>query len=121
MRSTAIAYPLEDLQGWESSLLAFLVKKERRSGSRRTVEDYTYRGKGGKTGDRELPQPAVDALGGALAAFGRELEDIGVAAEAHRRLSERYRWPGCLDRRTSPVGEKRGAATRRWDALCCRR
>ena len=35
---------------------------------------YTYRGKGGKNGRRELPQPAVDALRAALRAFGRELE-----------------------------------------------
>jgi len=214
MRSTAIAYPLEDLQGWERSMVAFLVEKERRSGSRRTVDGYsrmlqdffgrlsktpdaittqdvfvwahaiglsgkepsaitigarmacvssffrflmrmeivdrnpcdrlerprtspspprglsaeeirrllavvpdtpvglrnraiiltlvltgrrraevfrmtrkdlafenerwyyTYRGKGGKNGRRELPQPAVDALGAALRAFGRELEDM---------------------------------------------
>src|SRR5665811_2606904 len=42
MRTTAIAYPLEDLQGWERSLMAFLVEKERRSGSRRTVEGYSH-------------------------------------------------------------------------------
>ena len=34
---------------------------------------YQYRGKGGKTGRRELPRPAVDALRAALSAFGREL------------------------------------------------
>lgn len=43
--SNAIAYPLEDLQGWERSMVAFLVEKERRSGSRRTVEGY-FRGNG---------------------------------------------------------------------------
>jgi integrase len=37
---------------------------------------YVYRGKGGKTGRRELPQPAVDALRASLRAFGRELEAI---------------------------------------------
>jgi site-specific recombinase XerD len=37
---------------------------------------YSYRGKGGKTGRRELPQPAADALRAALAAFGRELEHM---------------------------------------------
>jgi integrase/recombinase XerC len=35
---------------------------------------YTYRGKGGKSGRRELPRPALDALRAALTAFGRELE-----------------------------------------------
>ena len=34
---------------------------------------YTYRGKGGKQGKRELPQPAYQAIQVALAAFGKEL------------------------------------------------
>ena len=34
---------------------------------------YTYRGKGGKTGRRELPQPAVEAIKVALTAFGKDL------------------------------------------------
>jgi integrase len=34
---------------------------------------YTYRGKGGKRGRRELPQPALDAIQAALAAFGRDM------------------------------------------------
>jgi integrase len=37
---------------------------------------YVYRGKGGKTGRRELPRPALDALRFALAAYGRELEHM---------------------------------------------
>ena len=37
---------------------------------------YVYRGKGGKTGRRELPRPAMDALQAALAAYGRELEHM---------------------------------------------
>jgi len=36
----AVAQPLENLVGWERSLMAFLVEKERRSGSQRTVEGY---------------------------------------------------------------------------------
>jgi integrase len=42
-----------------------------------SVEDrvsYTYRGKGGKAGKRELPQPACDAIIGWLSATGRSLE-----------------------------------------------
>ena len=35
---------------------------------------YCYRGKGGKTGRRELPRPVLDALRSALAAYGRDLE-----------------------------------------------
>jgi site-specific recombinase XerD len=34
---------------------------------------YTYRGKGGKQGKRELPQPAFRAIQVALAAFGKDL------------------------------------------------
>jgi len=34
---------------------------------------YSYRGKGGKTGRRELPQPALEALRAWLAASGRDL------------------------------------------------
>jgi site-specific recombinase XerD len=37
---------------------------------------YSYRGKGGKTGRRELPRPAVEALRSALAAYGREFEHM---------------------------------------------
>jgi integrase/recombinase XerC len=34
---------------------------------------YTYRGKGGKTGKRELPRPAYEAIVAALAAWGKDL------------------------------------------------
>ena len=34
---------------------------------------YTYRGKGGKTGRRELPRPAFDAIQTWLAVVGRDL------------------------------------------------
>jgi integrase len=37
---------------------------------------YTYRGKGGKWGKRELPQPALQAIQAALAAFGKELSTM---------------------------------------------
>jgi len=40
-QATAIAFPEENLIGWERALYAFLVEKERRSGSRRTVEGYS--------------------------------------------------------------------------------
>ncbi len=61
MRSTALAHPSEDLVGWERSLLAFLVEKERRSGSRRTVEGYSRKlqdffGRVGKTPDEVTSQ-----------------------------------------------------------------
>ena len=34
----ALAFPEENLVGWERALVAFLVEKERRSGSMRTVQ-----------------------------------------------------------------------------------
>src|SRR5208283_1111609 len=37
---------------------------------------YTYRGKGGKTGRRELPRPALDAITTALGAFGKEFSTM---------------------------------------------
>jgi hypothetical protein len=37
----ALAFPGDDLVGWERALYAFLVEKERRSGSTRTVEGYS--------------------------------------------------------------------------------
>ncbi len=41
---------------------------------------YTYRGKGGKTGRRELPRPAFDAIEAALAAWGLRLADLAPDA-----------------------------------------
>src|SRR5437867_9710788 len=37
---------------------------------------YTYRGKGGKLGKRELPRPAFDAIEQALAAWGKSLDRL---------------------------------------------
>jgi site-specific recombinase XerD len=37
---------------------------------------YTYRGKGGKQGKRELPRPAFEAIQAALAAFGKDLASM---------------------------------------------
>jgi site-specific recombinase XerD len=37
---------------------------------------YTYRGKGGKRGKRELPLPAFEAIRVALAAFGKDLDTM---------------------------------------------
>jgi integrase/recombinase XerC len=39
--ATALAFPQENLIGWERAMIAFLVEKERRSGSVRTVEGYS--------------------------------------------------------------------------------
>jgi site-specific recombinase XerD len=40
---------------------------------------YSYRGKGGKRGRRELPQPAFNATVRALSAFGLRLEDMDAS------------------------------------------
>ncbi len=49
---------------------------------------YVYRGKGGKQGKRELPQPAVQAIQVALAAFGKDLATM----QPHESL-----WPSSGD------------------------
>jgi site-specific recombinase XerD len=41
---------------------------------------YRYRGKGGKTGKRELPQPAYAAITAALSAFGRDIAAMSPEA-----------------------------------------
>jgi len=61
MRTTTLTYPAEDLAGWERALVAFLVEKERRSGSRRTVDGYSrmlqaFFGRVGKTPDEVTSQ-----------------------------------------------------------------
>ncbi|MBU2602571.1 MAG: tyrosine-type recombinase/integrase [Actinobacteria bacterium] len=84
MRTTAIAYPLEDLVGWERSLMAFLVEKERRSGSLRTVEGYSrmlqdFFGRVGKTPDEVTAQEVfVWAHGKGLS--GRDPSPITIGA-----------------------------------------
>jgi site-specific recombinase XerD len=49
---------------------------------------YTYRGKGGKQGKRELPQPVFQAIEAALAAFGKDLAIM---------KSEDSLWPSSSD------------------------
>ena len=49
---------------------------------------YTYRGKGGKQGKRELPQPAFQAIQTALAGFGKELATMSP---------EESLWPSSSD------------------------
>ena len=59
--ATTLAFPEEDLIGWERALYAFLVEKERRSGSLRTVEGYSrmlqdFFGRVGKAPDQVTAQ-----------------------------------------------------------------
>ena len=55
---------------------------------------YSYRGKGGKTGRREYPQPALDALRAELAAFGKDLGVIWRAFGIALALTGGRRWTG---------------------------
>ncbi len=41
MKTTVITRFEDTAEGWQSALYAFLAEKERRSGSRRTVEGYS--------------------------------------------------------------------------------
>src|SRR5665648_351302 len=84
MRTTAIAYPLEDLQGWERSMVAFLVEKERRSGSLRTVEGYSrmlqdFFGRAGKAPDAVTTQD-VFVWAHAIGLSGKEPSPLTIAA-----------------------------------------
>jgi len=49
---------------------------------------YSYRGKGGKAGKRELPQPALRAIQTALSAFGQDLATMPPGASL---------WPSSAD------------------------
>ena len=59
----------------------------------RAVLFYTYRGKSGKTGKRELPMPAYEAIVLALAAWGKDLatmwsdESVWPSASLERGLT----------------------------------
>ena len=60
-QATAIAFPEENLVGWERTLYAFLVEKRRRSGSDRTVQGYSsmlqdFFGRVGKASDKVTVQ-----------------------------------------------------------------
>jgi site-specific recombinase XerD len=53
---------------------------------------YRYRGKGGKQGRRELPQPAFQAIQTALAAFGKGLATM--EARGPPLAVQQRQWPG---------------------------
>ena len=44
---------------------------------------YNYRGKGGKQGKREMPQPAFRAIQQALEAFGKDLSTVNHPPERY--------------------------------------
>jgi site-specific recombinase XerD len=84
MPTHAIAFPAENLVGWERSLMAFLVEKERRSGSRRTVEGYSrmlqdFFGRLSKTPDA-ITTPDVFVWAHAIGLSGKEPSPITISA-----------------------------------------
>ncbi len=95
---------------------------------------YTYRGKGGKTGRRELPRPAYEATQRALTAFGKNLATMGGGQPSHCGLvtapagspqarftcgcGSIFRWPACRSQEfiSSGIAPRSCAGTRarRW-------
>jgi site-specific recombinase XerD len=71
-------------EGWERSLYAFLAEKERRSGSRRTVEGYSrmlqhFFGSVGKPPDR-VTSPDVFAWGYGVGLSGKQPSSVTIGA-----------------------------------------
>ena len=82
-KTTSIA-PFEDIADWESALYAFLAEKERRSGSRRTVEGYArmlqqFFGSTGKPPER-ITSPEVFAYAYGIGLSGREPSPVTIGA-----------------------------------------
>jgi site-specific recombinase XerD len=74
----------ESLSGWEQALYAFLAEKERRSGSRRTVEGYSrmlqhFFGAAGKPPER-VTSPEVFAFAHGVGLSGREPSAVTIGA-----------------------------------------
>ena len=81
--------------GWERALYAFLAEKERRSGSRRTVESYSrilqdFFGRSGTPPDHVQP-PEVLAWAHGIGASGREPSAVTIGARI-ACLSSFYRF-----------------------------
>jgi site-specific recombinase XerD len=88
------ANPRDDAAGWEQTVMAFLAEKERRSGSRRTVESYArilwpfF----GRVGSPDLVTPAhVLVWAHGIGASGREPSSATVGARI-ACLSSYYRF-----------------------------
>jgi len=80
----AIAFPQENLIGWERALVAFLVEKERRSGSLRTVQGYSsmlqdFFGRVGKAPDKVTVQE-VFAWAHGKGVSGKEPSPVTIGA-----------------------------------------
>ncbi len=96
--TTARAIPAlfdDSAAGWERALYAFLAEKERRSGSRRTVESYSrmlqdFFGRSGKSPDQVRP-PEVLAWAHGVGLSGREPSAVTIGARI-ACLSSFYRF-----------------------------
>ena len=94
--ATNVAYLDEStVAGWERTLYAFLAEKERRSGSRRTVESYSrmlqhFFGRLGKTPE-QVSSPEVFAWAYGTGLSGREPGSITIGARL-ACLSSFYRF-----------------------------
>ena len=96
--TTARALPThfdDSAAGWERALYAFLVEKERRSGSRRTVESYSrmlqdFFGRAGKQ-PPEVEPADVLAWAHGIGASGREPSAVTIGARI-ACLSSFYRF-----------------------------
>src|SRR3972149_11611588 len=85
----------EDAAAWERALYAFLAEKERRSGSRRTVESYSrmltdFFGRSGTSPEQVTP-PLVLAWAHGVGASGREPSATTIGARLSC-LSSFYRF-----------------------------
>jgi integrase/recombinase XerC len=88
------AYPRDDAAGWEQTVLAFLAEKEKRSGSRRTVDSYArilwpFFGRVGSP-DKVTPAHVLVCAHG-VGASGREPSSATVGARI-ACLSSYYRF-----------------------------
>ena len=119
-------------EGWERSLYAFLAEKERRSGSRRTVEGYSrmlqhFFATVGKPPDR-VTSPEVFAWGYGVGLSGKQPSSVTIGARL-ACLSSFYRFLirmdvvssnpcDALERPRSRWRRASGVDRRSGDALC---
>ena len=81
---TAIAYLDESASGWDRTLYAFLAEKQRRSGSRRTVDAYSrmsseFFGRAGKTLE-EIASAGAFAWAYGTGRSGKEPSSVTIGA-----------------------------------------
>ncbi len=93
--TTTVAYLDETASGWDRTLYAFLAEKERRSGSRRTVEGYSrmlnhFFGSAGRTPDRVTTQDAF-AWAYGVGLSGKQPSSVTIGARL-ACLSSFYRF-----------------------------